>query len=154
MKSHAKEAVPCSKKVRLALQRYGAKGVRKWCFDFYHPSSSVLQQSGCWKLREFWLLIEQNYAGITPLAGVTSLAAKEVRFQSVKRATRTDFIAKKKNYSILTNHYFRSITRNTTIELVLQHLMFRLKLHVLPYLICVDQIEMNPLVSILLSKHI
>ena len=46
-------------------------------------------------MREFRLLIEQNYAGITPLAGVTSLAAKEVRPKSVKRATRTDFIAKK-----------------------------------------------------------
>ena len=57
-------------------------------------------------MREFRLLIEQNYAGrITPLAGVTSLAAKEVRLKSVKRATRTDFIAKKRKttqYSLIT----------------------------------------------------
>ena len=56
-------------------------------------------------MREFRLLIEQNYAGITPLAGVTSLAAKEVRPKSVKRATGTDFIAKKRKttqYSLIT----------------------------------------------------
>ena len=77
-----------------------------------------------------------------------SLTAKEVRSGSVKRATRTDFIAKKKH------HYFRSITRNTAIELVLHHFMLKNKLLVLPYLICVDQIRINPLVSILLSKLI
>ena len=75
-----------------------------------------------------------------------SLAAKEVRPGSVKRATRTDCIAKKE---LLNTHYFRGIKRNTAIELVLQHLMLKNKLHVLPYLICVDQIRMNSLVSIL-----
>ena len=38
-----------------------------------------------------------------------SLTAKEVRPGSVKRVKRTDFI--QKEYSILTNHYFRGITR-------------------------------------------
>ena len=50
---------------------------------------------------------------------------------------------------LLNTHYFRGKKPNTAIELVLQHLMLKNKLHVLPYLICVDQIRMNSLVSIL-----
>ena len=38
----------------------------------------VANKIQCCKVRQYRLLIEQNYAGVTPYTGVTSLAAKQV----------------------------------------------------------------------------
>ena len=136
------------------LQQYAAKGVGKWCFAFYHQRSSMCcnnQVVGNCVNTDFW------FHKITR----ESHHKRELRHSLEKKfpwvgKTRSSnrFYCKKKNHSILTKHYFCGITRNTAIELVLQHLMLKNKLHVLPYLICVDHIRMNPLVSILLSKRI
>ena len=59
-----------------------------------HESNLSCNKSGCWKLREYWLLIGWNYAGLTPCTGVMSLAEKKLALWSVKLATCTDFVAK------------------------------------------------------------
>ena len=64
-------------------------------FTLYLPRSNLsFSKSGCGRLPEYWLLIGWNCAGFAPYMGITSLAVKQVRLGSVKRATCTDFVAK------------------------------------------------------------
>ena len=57
-------------------------------------SNLSFSKSGCGRLPEYWLLIGWNCAGFAPYMGITSLAVKQVRVGSVKRATCTDFVSK------------------------------------------------------------
>ena len=64
-------------------------------FTLYLSRSNLsFSKSGCGRLPEYWLLIGWNCAGFAPYMGITSLAVKQVRLGSVKRATCTDFVAK------------------------------------------------------------
>ena len=72
-----------------------AKRVEKECCAFYHPHSNLsCNKSGCCKLREYWLLIGKNYAGLALYTWVSSFATKQVCLGPVNRATYTDFVAK------------------------------------------------------------
>ena len=47
---------------------------------------------------------------------VTSLAAKQVRLGPVRHATCTDFVAKKKNFSLLTATTFRNLRQSVSLQ--------------------------------------
>ena len=72
-----------------------AKRVKKKCCAFYQPHSNLsCNKSGFCKLREYWLLIGKNYAGVALYTWVASFATKQVCLGPVYRATYTDFVAK------------------------------------------------------------
>ena len=84
------------------LQNAFKSYVARICCAYYHPRSNLsCNESGCCKLREYWLLIWQNYAGLALYTGVTSLSANQVCLKPVKRATCTEFVAKSR-----TTRYF------------------------------------------------
>ena len=70
-----------------------------------HESNLSCNKSGCWKLREYWLLIGWNYAGLTPCTGVMSLAEKKLALWSVKLATCTDFVAKSRTTLLFATNF-------------------------------------------------
>ena len=76
-------------------------------FTLYLPRSNLsFSKSGCGRLPEYWLLIGWNCAGFAPYMGITSLAVKQVRVGSVKRATCTDFVAKSRTTFDFRQHWF------------------------------------------------
>ena len=42
----------------------------------------------CRATNQYWLLTGQNFAGVTPYTGITSIAAKRICLEPVKRATK------------------------------------------------------------------
>ena len=109
-------------------------------------------EPGCCKLREYWLLIGQDYAGVTSYARFTPLAAREVCLGSIKRATCADFVAKIRSTLYFVQKRFATYynltccetglnvggkTRNIAIRLILQQCCktsCTFSLPVLPYL--------------------
>ena len=84
LKSYGKTG---NKNVKLVLQHS--------CKTSYQPRSNLSSnKSGFCKLREYWLLIGKNYAGVALYTWVSSFATKQVCLGPVNRATYTDFVAK------------------------------------------------------------
>ena len=60
----------------------------------FKPFSPQIKVTASWVNTDFWL-DKLKYARTTPRTGLRSLAAKQVCFGPVKRATCTEFVAKK-----------------------------------------------------------